>query len=105
MERSLNQRYKDSKTTLSYKEWRKREDEKQASFDGYKFPEIPKVKKVNIEDSVVYQQAKEKFKESDDLKTDLSKKKVFGINKWVLISATVIVLGAVGYKIYKNRQA
>ena len=34
MEKSLNQRWKESNTTLSYKEWRRREDDKMASFDG-----------------------------------------------------------------------
>jgi len=34
MEKSWNQKFKESGTTLTYKEWRKREDDKMASFDG-----------------------------------------------------------------------
>lgn len=38
MEKSYNQRWKESGTTLTYKEWRRREDDKMASFNGIPKP-------------------------------------------------------------------
>ena len=96
MIKSLNQRYKESGTTLSYKEWRKREDEKMASFDGI----TPAYQ--SLKDSVGFQQTKEQMSKLGGYKQEESGKTILGINQGVLIAAGVVILIAIGYKIYKT---
>lgn len=97
MEKSYNQRYKESGTTLSYKEWRKREDEKMASFDGIKSPSEM------LKDSLAFQRTKEEMMKQGGFKQEESGKTVLGINKSILIVAGAIIIVAIGYKIYKSR--
>jgi len=92
MEKSLNQRWKESGTTLSYKEWRIREDEKMASFDGV----LPSPSTDSIQNALKELQKKGGFK------TETSNKTVFGINKYVLIFGGIVIVGAIGYTIYKK---
>jgi hypothetical protein len=94
MQKSLNQLYKESGTTLTYKEWRKREDDKMASFDGVKSP--------NIKDSSPFQQAQNEINKIAGFKTDISGNTVLGINKYVLIFGGLIVTASLGYVIYKK---
>lgn len=96
MEKSLNQQWKESGTTLSYKEWRIREDEKMASFDGG-LP-TPVVDKSNIQNALKDLQTKGGYK------TETSNKTIFGINKYVLVLGGLIIVGAIGYKIYKKNK-
>lgn len=96
MEKSWNQRYKESGTTLSYKEWRKREDEKMASFSGISSP--------SLADSASFQRTKTELQAAAGLKKDISGKTIFGINKYVLIAGGVIIVAAITYKLYKNSQ-
>ena len=97
-EKSLNQKWKESNTTLSYKEWRKREDEKMASFSE-SIPRIPSLK-----DSASFQKTKEEMSRQGGLKTDISNETTLGINKYILIGAGLIVLIGVGYKLYKMKK-
>jgi len=97
MEKSYNQRWKESGTTLSYKEWRRREDEKMASFDG-----VPSKITMNANDSLDL--AKKELLKKSGFQTDLSNKTIFGINKYIVILGGVAILTAIGYKIYKNRK-
>lgn len=96
MEKSLNQRYKESGTTLSYKEWRIREDEKMSSFDGIKAPFE------SIKDSLSFQKTKELMAQQGGFKKEESGKTTLGIKKTILIGAGVIIILAIGYKIYKS---
>jgi hypothetical protein len=97
MEKSLNQQWKESGTTLSYREWRIREDEKMASFDGVVIPQ-PTVDSSNIQNALKDLQTKGGYK------TETSNKTIFGINKYVLVFGALIVVGAIGYKIYKKNK-
>ena len=98
MEKSYNQRWKESNTTLSYKEWRRREDEKMASFDGSQVPSY----KSNV--TSIFDKAKQDMKTLGGYKTDISNKTVLGINKYVLIVGAFLVVGAIGYKLYKSKK-
>lgn len=95
MEKSLNQQWKESGTTLSYREWRIREDEKMASFDGVVIPQ-PTV------DSSIIKNALKDLQTKGGYQTDTSNKTILGINKYVLGFGALIVIGAIGYKIYKK---
>ena len=93
MNKSLNQLYKESGTTLSYKEWRKREDDKMASFST-----IPKP---SLQDSTSYQDVKMKMQ---GVKTELSGKTILGINKYVLIIGGLVIVSAIAFQIYKKQK-
>lgn len=96
MTKSYNQMYKDSGTTLSYKDWRKREDEKMASFSGIESPAI--------KDSTAYKAQQADIAKITGFQTDTSNKTVFGINKYVIIIGGILIVSAIGYTIYKNRK-
>jgi len=98
MLKSANQLWRESKTTLSFKQWLEREKEKYANMDGNSefgfIPNVPLQGKIN--------ETLDEIRRDTGFKTQVSKNKVFGINKTVLIIAGVLVVGAIGYKIYKK---
>jgi hypothetical protein len=93
MEKSLNQLYKESGTTLSYKEWRRREDDKMLSFGGTLPPP-------NLSDSPSFQRTKEELERKANVKDDINPNRTFGIPNSVLIIGIVVILGTIGYKVY-----
>jgi hypothetical protein len=93
MEKSLNQKYKESNTTLSYKEWRRREDEKMASFNG----SLPSP---NLSNNPNFQKTIGEMDAIGGVKKDISKKTTLGIPNSMLVMGTIIILGAVAYKVY-----
>lgn len=93
--KSYNQRYKESGTTLSYKEWRKREDEKMASFDGHTSIKL---------DTSSLEQAKQDLLSKGGLKTNVSGKTTLGIPNYVFVVGGIILVSGIVYKIYKNRK-
>lgn len=96
--KSYNQRYKESGTTLSYKEWRRREDDKMASFDGVKIPSP------SLSDSALFQQTQKELSEKSGYKSDISNKTTFGIPSYVLVLGGILIVGAIAYKIYKTKK-
>jgi hypothetical protein len=97
MEKSYNQKWKESGTTLTYKEWRKREDEKMASFGG-----------VSPKDSLTsdksFLETKQKMSEEGGYKTDTPNKTTFGIKNYILVLGGLIIVSAIAYKIYKKNK-
>jgi hypothetical protein len=96
--KSANQLWRESKTTLSFKEWLNREKEKYANFEGSEnlsfIPNVPLQNKINetIED----------IKRDTGFRTQTSKGKVLGLDKRILIVAGVIIVGAIGFRIYQK---
>lgn len=99
MNKSANQLWRESGTTLSFKDWIKREKEKYANADGERdlIPNIP------LQDTV--QRAINEVKKDAGFKTESSNKTVLGINKTVIIVAGILIAGVVAYKIYQNRKS
>lgn len=95
MEKSLNQMYKESGTTLSYKEWRRREDEKMASFSGALPP--PK-----FGDTTSLDKTKEEMQKIGGFKTDVSRKTTFGIPNSIIVLGSIIIVGAIAFKVYSK---
>ena len=101
MEKSLNQQWKESGTTLSYKEWRRREDEKMASFDGV-------TQRPSLRDTVMasdFDKKREELNKLGGYQKDISGETTLGIKKYVIIGFAAIIVIAVGYKIYKSRKS
>lgn len=97
MEKSLNQQWKESGTTLSYREWRRREDEKMSSFNG-----LSSIPNINLGENPSFKKTMQEIAKKSGYTEEVSNKTVLGINKYVLLVGALIVVGAVGYKIYKK---
>lgn len=98
MIKSANQMWRESKTTLSFKEWLEREKEKYANADGMdQVKIIPNVKLKNKIEETISQ-----IKKDAGYKTEVKRNTVFGLNQTIIIIAGVIIVGAVGYQIYKK---
>lgn len=94
MQKSYNQKYKESGTTLTYKEWRRREDEKMASFDGIPAPKI--------DTKEAFKKAEDEISRISNYQTKTTGKTFLGIQNTYIWIGALILVSAVGYKIYKN---
>lgn len=95
--KSANSLWRESKTTLSFKEWLNREKEKYANFNGESGGFIPNVPLQNK-----IQETLDDLKRDTGFKTDTSRNKILGLDKRIVIVAGVIVFGAIAFKIYQN---
>ena len=94
---SANQRWKRSGTSLPFKDWLKREDDKKTSAQSdVNF--IPFSAAGTKLDAVV-------FSANGDVKIDEDKTKVFGINKTLLIVSGLLIVGSLSFYIYKKIKA
>ena len=89
---TANQMYKNSGSTLPFREWLNREKEK-----GVVIPQQGVTDKIDSE-------LQEKLNGNEVNFIKSGEKTVLGLNKTVLVVSVLIVLGAVGYTIYKNRK-
>ena len=96
LDKSANQLWKESGTTLSFKDWIQREKEK-----GMLIPN----KLVN--DSIALIKSTVGIKDSDTSNVSLQQsnsKTILGLNKLAVISSILIIGGAIGYTIYQKRK-
>lgn len=115
--KSANQLWKESKTTLSFKDWLDREKEKGKFIPNKKFKGIDGLNTAQLDK--VLEEANQKAIDSLGLdsdkfetalginKTSLDKRdsnKFIGLNKWLLISSLVVIGGAVVYKLYNKKK-
>lgn len=98
MEKSYNQRWKESGTTLSYKEWRRREDEKMASFSGIVSP------KDSLKSDKSFNLTKQKMTEESGFKKETTNTTTLGIKNYILVLGGLIIVSAIAYKIYKKNK-
>jgi hypothetical protein len=100
--KTANQRWRESGTTLSFAKYMEREKLKMASFTSDE-QEIMVNKPLNdaIQDSLAM------VNSAAGNKTSVSSNKIFGINKYVLYGAGIIVVAAIIYKIstHKNKKS
>lgn len=97
--KSANQLWKDSGTTLTFKDWLKREKVKWASATG----DSRVILNAPLNDSV--SRALGQMKDQAGYQTKESGKTVFGINKTALIIAGVLIVSAIAYKILKTKKS
>lgn len=111
MVKSANQLWKESNTSLSFKDWIEREKSKGIFIPNKKFMSFEgvdteaSVNNSSIQDTLNI--SKERFEKElglDKKPVVIPKNKFFGLNKGVLIVSGLIIVGAVGYKIYQNRK-
>lgn len=115
--KSANQLWKESNTTLPFKNWLEREKEKGQFIPNKKFFNISGIDTTKLDK--VLEEANEKavdtlgldsdkFENKIGIKNDINisrnKNKFIGLNKWVLISSLFLIGGAVVYKIYYKKK-
>jgi phage anti-repressor protein len=115
--KSANQLWKESNTTLSFKDWLEREKTKGKFIPNKKFLGVDAL---NTEQTDrILEEANAKAVDSLGLnstkfedKLGITKKnivnrdnsKFIGLNKWLLISSLVVIGGAIAYKIYNKKK-
>jgi len=92
---SANKLWKESGTSLSFKDWIQREKDKGVIIPNTLVENVTK----DIRSSLGLD-----IPTSTITKLDKDKNLVLGLNKWVLISSLIIIGGAIGYSIYKKRK-
>jgi hypothetical protein len=115
--KSANQLWKESNTSLSFKDWLEREKQKGEFIPNKKYKGVDGIDSSRIDK--VLEGANQKAidtlgldgKKFEDrlgmIKSnvnDIDKNKFLGLNKWLLIGSAVVIAGAIGYKIYNNRK-
>jgi hypothetical protein len=101
MEKSANKRWKESGSTLSFKEWIDRENKKNESIDTF----VP----FNGENLVGQDTIQKTLDESkayidsvSGAKTTSNPNLIFGLDKRVLVFSTLIIAGSLGYYFYNK---
>jgi len=102
MEKSANKRWKESGTTLSFKDWINRENTKNKP-EGNFIPFSPEPSSV-AQDTIneTLRRETESILKTAGFRKDAeyNKNKVFGLDKGVLIFSTLLVVGSVGFYFY-----
>jgi hypothetical protein len=105
MEKSANKRWKESGSTLTFKEWIDRENKKNMEFDGNFIP-FKEEKKVNAlgSDSIkqTIDQAKQDLIDASGYKVVTNKDNVLGLNKGVLVFSTLLIVGSLSFYFYQK---
>ena len=117
LKKSANQLWKESNTSLTFKNWLEREKEKGQFIPNKKFKGIDGVNTTEIDK--VLEEANEKAVDTLGLDSDKfenqiginnnigisrDNNKFIGLNKWLLIGSLVLIGGAVVYKIYYKKK-
>lgn len=117
LSKSANQLWKESNTTLSFKNWLDREKEKGKFIPNKKFKGVDGIDTTQIDK--VLQEANAKAVDTLGLDTTkfedalgISKRDVYnrdankflGLNKWLLISSVLVIGGAIAYKVYNKNK-
>jgi len=115
--KSANQLWKESNTSLSFKDWIEREKEKGIFILNKKFIGVDGFDTTKIDK--VLNNANEKIKDSVNLNFDKfediiginknknegnNENKFVGLNKWLLISSLLLIVGAISYNIYNKNK-
>jgi hypothetical protein len=104
MEKSANKRWKESGTTLSFKEWIDRENKKKESEET--FLNADGVGPSNVFEQTIdstLNTSKEYIKTAGLKHPDSEdKNKVFGLDKRVLVFSTVLIVGSLTYFFYQK---
>jgi hypothetical protein len=99
IEKSANQLWRESGTTLSFKDWLNREKKKFVNFNG-----DGRVMMVNKPLNTQIQDTLSNIRTSVGYKKDLEGKTVFGLNKNIIILVGIGIVAFATYKFIKARK-
>lgn len=105
MEKSANKRWKESGSTLTFKEWIDRENKKNEPFDGNFIPfggetKLNSVGSDSIKETI--DQAKQDLVDASGYKTTKDNNTVFGLNKGVLVFSSLLIVGSLAFLFYSK---
>ena len=100
MEKSANKIWKESGTTLNFKEWIERENKKKENVDNF----LPFDASQSVKDTIneTLNRSKEEMKATSGYKITTDNTKFLGLDKKVLAFSSFIILGSVGYLLYNK---
>jgi hypothetical protein len=104
--KSPNRLWRDSGTSLSFADWIQREKDKNNFLINKKFENFANVQGES-NDTDWLESAKQESRDFFGIDKSLDKKKdntFIGLSKPILIISGLIILGAIGYKIYQKRK-
>jgi hypothetical protein len=105
MEKSANKRWKESGSTLTFKEWIDRENKKNQEFEGNFIPFQGETKVNSVgSDSIkkTIDEAKQDLIDSSGYKVATNKSNVLGLNKGVLVFSTLLIVGSLSFYFYQK---
>lgn len=120
--KSANQRWKESGTTLPFKEWIDRDNKKrQSEEEAGSFIPAPlgtnanfagvEAASIKIDAPVIdtvqntLNESIQDIQQQAGLKQEQTGKTVFGLDTKILVFSSVLILGSLGYYLYKKRKA
>ena len=94
MEKTANQRWRESGSTLTFKQWIERENQKKGSSENFlSFDSTLDVKPDNV------------FEEDNyPIKTKTDKGKFLGLDTTTLIVSTILIVGSISYYLIKRKK-
>jgi hypothetical protein len=97
MEKSANKKWKESGTSLSFKEWIDRENKKQESGSDTTF--LPFDASQQVQDSY-----EDVISQTDilNVRTEEDKNKILGLDKRIFVFSSVIILGSLSFYFYSK---
>lgn len=107
MEKSANKRWKESGSTLTFKEWIDRENKKNEPFDGNFIPFQGETKLNSVgSDSIqkTIDEAKQSLIDASGYKTTKDNNTVFGLNKNVIIFSSLLIVGSLAFLFYSKHK-
>ena len=109
MEKSANKRWKESGSTLSFKEWIERENRKNEPEEVNFLPFVGDTtfEKAKVDTSIIektIQEAKDDLVKTSGYKTISNEKSstVFGLDKNILLFSTILIAGSLGFYFYSK---
>ena len=105
MEKSANKRWKESGSTLTFKEWIDRENKKNQEFEGNFIPFQGETKVNSVgSDSIkkTIDEAKQDLIDASGYKVETDKSNILGLNKGVLVFSTLLIVGSLSFYFYQK---
>lgn len=107
-QKSPNKIWRESGTSLSFADWIQREKDKGAFLTNKKFEKFANVNG-DIDDETWIEKVKKQNRNKLGIDLPIDDKKpndnsFLGLNKTLLILSGLIIIGAIGYKIYQKRK-
>jgi len=103
MEKSANKKWKESGSTLTFKQWIERENKKKDSIQSNFLPFDSA--SVSETQSQITDSIRQQIQNSEDLRSGVyqeDKTKFLGLNKSIFLFAGLLVFGSIGYFFYKR---
>jgi hypothetical protein len=105
MEKSANKRWKESGSTLTFKEWIDRENKKNQEFKGNFIPFQGETRVNSVgSDSIkkTIDEAKQDLIDSSGYKVEANKSNILGLNRGVLVFSTLLIVGSLSFYFYQK---